>query len=512
MKKLRISFALLILILPIRSWAAPAIDTPNMTWEIQYGSTANNVNGCGFDPVSGTPGTNWSIYPTCRYSWVHGAGGVCNQTVKYNLEDDLTCTNAAASVCTSAALASAVTGNGTGFLASDVGNTIYFISGTKLFAAAGSAAGRAVIVSVTGGAATLDKNVSDTTGDATELTATLGGACSMNSTADDDFFEILHEGNDVYVLYNASAIALGESVAITTGMGTAALPIWVVGYKAAGERNRTSTLALADMPTMNTAAFSLTWGAYYVVRNLSVTGTSATTMSSGSQTILYNVKAQNTSATADRIAFSLGTNARAIRCEMISDAGVALQTGASARTYGSYIHDSKTCVNVNAVGGGFYFNIIDTCSLIGVNFAATYDNIVLIGNTIYGAATPPGTGTVGIGGAAADSENDTVIGNIIFGWDTGISYTANALSNYFNWNNLYNNTTPRAYATAGPNDIALDPAFVDAPNGNFAVGANMKAAGFPGLLPGSGSTGYLDIGAIQRIEPAAGGGTTGYAH
>lgn len=40
---------------------------------------------------------------------------------------------------------------------------------------------------------------------------------------------------------------------------------------------------------------------------------------------------------------------------------------------------------------------------------------------------------------------------------------------------------------------------------NFAVGANMKALAFPGVFPGGLTTGYLDIGAVQRIEPAAGG-------
>lgn len=41
---------------------------------------------------------------------------------------------------------------------------------------------------------------------------------------------------------------------------------------------------------------------------------------------------------------------------------------------------------------------------------------------------------------------------------------------------------------------------------NFAVGANMKAAGTPGAFPGGRTTGYLDIGAVQRVEPASSGG------
>lgn len=41
---------------------------------------------------------------------------------------------------------------------------------------------------------------------------------------------------------------------------------------------------------------------------------------------------------------------------------------------------------------------------------------------------------------------------------------------------------------------------------NFGVGTNLAAQGFPGTFPASKSIGYLDIGAVQRIEPVAGGG------
>lgn len=36
---------------------------------------------------------------------------------------------------------------------------------------------------------------------------------------------------------------------------------------------------------------------------------------------------------------------------------------------------------------------------------------------------------------------------------------------------------------------------------NFAVGTSLKAKGYPGLFPGGYTTGYLDIGAVQRQEP-----------
>ena len=61
--------------------------------------------------------------------------------------------------------------------------------------------------------------------------------------------------------------------------------------------------------------------------------------------------------------------------------------------------------------------------------------------------------------------------------------------------------------TLDSTDKTTDPLFTDAPNGNFSLGSTSpaKAAGYPGVFLG-GSTGYLDIGAVQRQEPAGGGG------
>lgn len=43
---------------------------------------------------------------------------------------------------------------------------------------------------------------------------------------------------------------------------------------------------------------------------------------------------------------------------------------------------------------------------------------------------------------------------------------------------------------------------------NLAIGTNLMASGYPGLFYGSNTTGYLDIGAVQRQEPAGGTSST----
>ncbi|MFQ5492235.1 MAG: right-handed parallel beta-helix repeat-containing protein, partial [Phycisphaerae bacterium] len=55
------------------------------------------------------------------------------------------------------------------------------------------------------------------------------------------------------------------------------------------------------------------------------------------------------------------------------------------------------------------------------------------------------------------------------------------------------------------NRVTTDPTFTDAANRDYSIGTNWKAQG-EGGYPSGASTGYVDIGAVQRQETAAGGG------
>jgi hypothetical protein len=46
----------------------------------------------------------------------------------------------------------------------------------------------------------------------------------------------------------------------------------------------------------------------------------------------------------------------------------------------------------------------------------------------------------------------------------------------------------------------LDPQFVDADNGNYAIGPNLRSKGFPSKFPNIDTTSYVDIGAVQIRE------------
>jgi hypothetical protein len=90
----------------------------------------------------------------------------------------------------------------------------------------------------------------------------------------------------------------------------------------------------------------------------------------------------------------------------------------------------------------------------------------------------------------------------------GIGISINATDDvrhcYIDYNNIYNCTKKYArysgdedLTLAGANDTYLDPQFVDAENGNFAIGPNLRSKGFPSKFPNINTKSYVDIGAVQ---------------
>lgn len=76
-----------------------------------------------------------------------------------------------------------------------------------------------------------------------------------------------------------------------------------------------------------------------------------------------------------------------------------------------------------------------------------------------------------------------------------------------NYNNFFGNTTAaRLNISAGADDQAVDPGYVDAANLDYRISAGTKALGWPastrklGANPSTGTTTYVDIGAAQRQE------------
>ncbi len=458
MKKITSLIFALILIPSICSAAFHA----NTQWEYDT-ATGNDANGGGYVillPNTGTDMTYPTSSPQAFTDWVIGA------------VDNTTATSVAHA-----------------FTTADVGNIANITAGT------GWTVQRAQIISVAGVIATFDKAL----GTAASIggTGNLGGAFALPSDA---LLELGVAGNTHWI--KSGTYTLGGALSIAAA-GSAALPINLTGYIT----NRTTVTNGTDRPTIaggtNAMAFA---GINWKIKNIIFTTTHTNGVNPGTNyLIIENCKITQSGAANKYGIYVTGSYIRIINNEIISTSGYGIGCGGNyVRILGNYIHDSNigiyTLTGVHVIAA---FNIIDTMATGGILNGATYDNQTFWYNTIYGAETPA-AGSYGL--SLADGESMFIFGNIIYGWETPITLTANALNNYMDYNVLYNNTNAVNNITLGPNDIATNPTFTDAPNGNFTVGTNMKAKAFPGTFPGGLSTGYLDIGAVQRVEPAASGG------
>lgn len=452
------------LILLLFSANAAHAALPVAVYEVRSSATAGNVNGGGFNSARG--GTDYTLQDAAQ---VHSTDGVSTASTNFT----------------------SVTG---GFTDAMKGNFLHLTAATGT-----PTVGWYEIVSVTDANTIVLDRVSGTY---TLADFYIGGAMSLNSTLDDDFFEIVHapDGSTVYI--KSGSYTLGESM-LTTGGGSSTAPVQVLGYNATRGDNPTG----ADRPTIDcTASFSIATGIgdYWIFKNLILTGGSSQVLWSdgigGLGNIYENLKITNTSGTANRTALLGGGGGLVINCELVSTNGYGLRVDGTVRVIVNYIHDSVIGI-YNASGGiTGIFNIIESCSTAAIQLGSAENDHNFFYNTLYGAETPAG---IGFHLPTTTSIRCRFVGNIIYGFTTGASGGSNTTSNFWDYNDFYNNTTDRTNVTAGDNDLAVDPQFTAAASGDFSIGTNLKAAGFPGAFQGGLSTGYLDVGAVQRQEASA---------
>jgi len=460
MKKYLLLFIAIILI----AFPAHAAIHADTIWEVRQTATANNVNGCGFNPSNATPGTDYSRQAAAEYTG-----------------NDLASADGDAAGCV-------ITSASHNFVDADEGNIIHITE-----AGTGFTVGWYEIVTTSGNAATLDR-ACGADGALTGGVWALGGACSLASTLDHDFFNQLVAGNTVYVLYEAdhATITLGEAVTDSTD-GTSTDAISLIGYAT----NRTKTNNDATRETIaTTGANAFTLGNFVNIRNLIFTPTSATGVKTGTNSSIVNCKSTN--AGGNYMAFSVGNFSVIVNSEASSTSGTAFGFLGYGTLMGSYAHDSNIGVLLNGGGNVVIDSVIDTCTT-GISYA-TYSYSKIINNTIY-AGTTCVSGTTGGG--------TVMLNNILSECATGATSTNLQEDTISDYNNYYScATADRVNWPTGPNDIDADPGFTDAANADFRVGANMKAVGIPSQIPGASANcdAYVDLGAVQRVEPAGGSG------
>lgn len=460
----------LVLLMVSQVAAAPSATT---VWEFNSSGTAGMLNGCGFDTAYAATRTDYSLQNQAEI-YTNNTDGAATGTTTF--------TNVLAT-----------------FTQQMEGNYIHITNGGT-----GLSTGWFELLTYTDAHnVVLDR----TPGTGTGATYYVGGNCDLTGSLVDSFFEQIVGGNTVFIKAGTyGAMTSSISVAATSCSGTT--PCNIFGYT-------TTRSGVGDTPTgtgrplIDVSTLLWTAGQYQNLNNIRFTGSAATMLTTGIGTINKNLYAINTSGTADRTAVSVGVESAIINSELISTngRGINIGIGDGSKVIGSYIHDSKDCVRIGKSNGLFAFNIIDNCTNSGINFTGTASSGVAVNNTIYGLESS----LVGTGILFDNSTSiifNTLYNNLIYGWATPIAQTtAQQKSNSGSYNNLYNNTNAVSNYTLDATDLALDPAWVSGPpttSLDWRVGTNMKAVAFPGAFNGTNTTGYLDIGAVQRIEPTGG--------
>ncbi len=188
--------------------------------------------------------------------------------------------------------------------------------------------------------------------------------------------------------------------------------------------------------------------------------------------------------------------------------GQAYFLGLSHLIFGNYIHGWRSngiddIALTTGLLGSIGFNIISGCGLNGIRLLGTSYSGSIYNNTI------DGNGSAGVVLANALAMCSSIYNNIFSNnGGYGLDFTVNlagddriAANGFSGHNDYYNNSSgARNNRSASPGDLALDPQYTNAAGGDFSIGTNLKAKGFPSAFPGGASTGYLDIGAVQRLE------------
>lgn len=469
------------------------------------------------------------------------------------------------------------------FTSQEVGNLIHITAGT------GWTAGWYEIVSVSGNAATVDGAVG-TDGAKTGGTWYLGGAMSLNSTLDDDLFELgrgLNGTGGARFFIKNGTFSLGETVTIAASGGSQA-PISIEGYNSLRGDTPTGT----NRPTINTGANSVTLGANWDGYNFIISGSATSLLTTGTNSKLVNIKSTNLTTTTTRAAFALtGSGSFAFNVEGVSYRGRGVSINSHATIIGSYFHDSDVGIYAGSNGHAFIMNTISASNVSnGINIATAQTAKFILNNvTLYGSENTTGTG---LGIVTGSTGGIRMMNSIIYGFATGISHADTQTVGFSAYNDFFNNDTDVTNWQKGSNDIAVNPTFTNVtqvtgtagafvaggsklvdtsknfttlgvaagnvvyisagtgitagqylidsittttnPNDtlnitvpaspgtnttadkvyqitlgyNFAVGTDLKAVGFPGVFQGGLTTGYMDIGAVQRMEGAGNPGST----
>lgn len=431
-----------------------------LVWEIRPTNGTANAGG-GFDPSVASPGTDFSQQNAVQVAYTDLVIGASN-----------TLTSAA-----------------TPFTSADVGNNITITSGT------GFTAGIYNIRSYAASAVTLDR--SPGTLSSTGGVGNLGGARSGLNQGTTKVQASVVAGNKIWIKNEAWNEAITLSIA-----GASGNPIVWEGYNSSRgdaptgsnrpRNNRASAAGNAISGNVADNIYKNIW-----VSNCGSTGGWNNSTSSCS---FINCRSSNNTG------YGFNVSGLKINCETDNNSVDGFNGAASTHRgiFGCYAHDNSALgFDLTAVSEPVAFCISEANASHGLSIGSV--NVNFITNCTINGNT--GASTDGVNGVTPSAGGLMLFNSIISNNGRyGVNFTDGG-SVVADFNNYYGNSTAaRNNFPTGPNDVALDPGYTNAAGGDFSIGTNLKALGFPGVFPSGTSTGYLDIGAVQRVEPTGGGG------
>lgn len=417
--------------------------------EIRATATAGNLNGGGFNAARG--GTDYTLQDAAQLTRADGtaAGGVTFGSVLGGFTDAMK------------------------------GNYLHITASTGL------TVGWYEIVTV------IDTNNVDldrTPGTGSATVFYVGGAMSLSSTLDDEFFEIGVPGNKFWIRQASGALALGESVTIAAAGGVSN-PIVIEGYTS----TRGDAPTGANRPVIAQGTNTWTLGANWDIYNTIHTGSSTQVLVGGAACKMVNVKSTNTSASANQNALQQGADGFVFNCESISYRGraIVLSTGS---VIGCYFHDSNIGIFTASGVTAIQKCIIEGCVTQAIGGTSQTGRCTIDGCTLYGSVNTTGIGVNIIAGTT----DTAIINTIIAGFVTGVSH-ADVQTVGFDDYNCYNNNDADVNAAAnwqkGTHDITTAPAFTNV--GQVTGTAGAFTAGNDRIVDTSKNFTALGVVALQ---------------
>lgn len=481
MRKLKILF--LLLLTCSQSFAAIS---GNTVWEVR--NNGNDTNGGGF--VTGASGTDMSQFDNKNAA---ACSNCQSSTVNISVTNGVT---AGTTTITSA------TAN---FSASIVGNIISVSGGTGAITQ-----GWYQVTTFTNATTVIvDRSTGLSAG--TGVTVNIGGALLTLGQLATNFVA----GNNAYVKAQ-STYSISTGVTFATAMQNTFYSR-IIGYtttRTDGGQFTLQATAGITMLTFSALGYSLE-DAIIDANSTGTIGISATAATFQ----LYNSVVKGTSGGAC-ISTSTSNGTFIYKSEVTNCGATAGISSTSANTTidSSYVHGM-------AISGLISSQAVYATNNVFASITGTSDGIALTGSS-PGMVSHNSFYTIGrdcYRPASANMMTRVIVSNNIFDTCAGVAvdFTASGSATYIAqniYNNAYfNNGTNRVgfAAESGAVTLTAEP-FTSPGTGNFTEnstaggGAATKKAGFPGaILNATGSTGFADIGALQRNDPAGSAAASG---